>query len=188
MSSDKLTAQQQAADAEANRLAEEMNNLEYELKMAIGAEDFTRAEELKGKLPDVRAAYALAKATATATAQVLSEMAEAEAARNREHQLEVQRAAAREQYDQACATEQEAMAEVRRHWADVEPTLAAARESMRAAVTAESRVAQAQRDAYSARVALGEVEPSMHVSTWYYATAKIQESRLLSDIFHGRGA
>jgi hypothetical protein len=183
-----LDEQLAAAREEAAKTNERLVTLDHQLTVAVEAQDFAEAERLKGLLPDARLAHMLAEGAAASFENALAQFAEADAERERQAAEAEHRRQAAEQRDAAAVVEREAMAEMQRHLADVDPSLAAVRETLRLALAAEARVTHARDEVHRARVTLGEVEPVARSFGMNHATVKIENNAVLRAIQQGRSS
>lgn len=180
-----MVGQQAAAQRDAKRLADQLAGLEAKLSTAVAREEFSVAESIKVEVADVRSAWVMAEAQARAIGDVLGQVAQQEAERAVRDAEEQRREQARAQVDRAIQAEREATAEYQRHTADIQPGLAAVRESLRAALACEAAIEFARRTAYEAMVTLGERGPGMRIYGPTSVSVKIEHDPVLHGILHG---
>lgn len=177
--SPQLQAKLASHRAEAARLAEQLATLEGKLAAALAAEEYAVAQGLKGEIPPVREALALAQAQARALQDVLGQLRHDEDERHRAEEAEQRRRTAEDALARAVQAEQDATAEMARRFAEVNPTLDAARESLLAAIACEEHIHYARTVANDALVTLGQRGPGMYICKPADVTAKVERSPVL---------
>jgi hypothetical protein len=180
-----LAAKQASASLEAARLAEALDELQAKLTAAVAKEDFTTADQIKAKIGPAQAEWILAEAQVRAFADVLAQVATQEAERMAAEAAERRLVEAQAQLEAAQGVEHMAKAEFERHWADVEPGVAAVRESMSIAMNAERALDDARRSMHQAQVTLGLRSDGLPVYALGEAKRRIDEDPVLARIFHG---
>jgi hypothetical protein len=180
-----MADQLQAARANATRCRDDLEALEGRLADAVRRQDYTTAERIKAELPAARSARVMADAHAQALEQALAHLEHELAQRAADEAEERRRDEARAQIERAMGVEREGMAELRRHLADIEPGVAAVRESLRAALACEQAIEYARQAAYQAHVLLGDRGPGMRIFGPNDASVAIQRSPVLHAILHG---
>jgi hypothetical protein len=180
-----LQAQLDETRREAHRLAEQLAGLEAKLDAAVKGQEYALAEDLKAEIDEMRPAWVLAEAQARAMQDVLGQVAWEQAAREAAVIAERHREQARAEYDRAAEAEQEAVAAMHRHLADVEPGLVAVQESIRAALAAQAAATAAKMAAYQAQVALGERGPGARIHGPNDASFRVERSAILRHLVNG---
>jgi len=184
--SPQLQAKLASNRAEADRLTERLATLESKLSAALAAEEYAAAQELKGEIPPVRDALALAQAQVRAIEDVLGQVQREADERRRAEEAELRRRNAEETLARAVRAEEDAKAELLRRFAEVAPTLDAARESLLAAIACEEHIHHARAVANDAMVILGQRGAGMYIARPADVTAKVERSPLLRLIQAGQ--
>lgn len=171
------------ARREAADLRTKLDQAEGELAQAVEGKDYGRADELKRRADDLRPHVLLAEASVTSLQNAANALEEH---RQRENAAAIEKER-QERYEAARATfvavEREAIAEAERLFEESKATIAAARESLQAALAAEGRAGQARRDAYQAAVDAGFEQPSMYGPTApNWVRARVDADELLAGI------
>lgn len=160
MTAPDIAGQLEQAQREARGLRTDLDRAEGELAQAVEAKDYRTADELKQRAADLRPHVLLAEASVDALRKAqdaLQEHACQERATAVEKERQEQAQAA---HAAATAQEKEAVGEAGRLLAEAKEHVGAARQSLRAALAAESRAGHFAQQAYQAAVDAGWQEPS----------------------------
>ncbi|NUR02555.1 MAG: hypothetical protein HOY79_40285 [Streptomyces sp.] len=182
MTATDISEQLGKARREAADLRMQLDQAEGELAQAVEAKDYSRADELKRRADDLRPHVLLAESSVTA-------LQDAAAALDEHHRKEHATALEKERQerfgalrDAAAAAEREAVDEAERFLTETKAHIAAAAESLRAALGAEARAGLARREGQQAAIDAGWEQPSMYVSVPNRVQAHIDTDQLLAEI------
>ncbi|MEU2859907.1 hypothetical protein ABZ672_16210 [Streptomyces mirabilis] len=178
-----ITGRIEQAQREAVRLRGDLERAEGELAQALDAKDYRAAEKAKHRADDLRPHALLAEANVKA----LQDAASALDAHHRQENAVAIEKERQERYEAARAVhavaEKEAIEEAERFLAETKASIAAARESLQAALAAEARAGQARRSSSQAAIDAGLEQPSMYgPSVPNRVRAHIDASQLLAEI------
>jgi hypothetical protein len=157
-----INGQLEQAQREARELRTRLDQFTGELAQAVEAKDYGRADELKRQADDLRPHVLLAEANTKALQDAASALDEH---RRQENAVAIEKER-QERYEAAraehTAAEREAVTEAERLLEETKARIAAARESLQAALAAEARAGQARRSGHQAAIDAGLEQPSMY--------------------------